>query len=107
MAVAVPTSVSALTEPSDRAVLALNQEREALSARINDWREPMGDEQLDALLDQLFAIEEYLYQLPCTSMARAVAKLGCLALSFDRGDRIDGTEEEVAAEIVAFLKGRL
>jgi len=102
----VGTAHSAEAGMSDAEVMRLDRERIELDRRTAEWREPMGEAQLDAMIDRLFEIEEQLYRLPCTTMARAVAKLGVLGLSFERGYRTDETEEAVCAEIVAFLKGR-
>jgi hypothetical protein len=68
------------------------------------WANTSGRDPSDAELAELFALEDELYFMPCTSMAAAVAKLTMVRLSFERGERTDETEAQVIADVIAYLR---
>jgi hypothetical protein len=59
------------------------------------WANTSGRDPSDAELAELFALEDELYFMPCTSMA---------GLSFERGERTDETEAQVIADVIAYLR---
>ena len=68
------------------------------------WANTSGRAPSEVELAELFALEDELYFMPCTSMAAAVAKLTMLRLSFERGERTDETETQVIADVIAYLR---
>lgn len=110
LAFAAPAALSAAAMPA-LAAAAASDDR-AFLAQLETWRryeaalnEASGA--ADADFSLLFELENRIYFQPCTSLGAAIAKLTMLGLSFDRGDRTDGTEEEVLAEILAYLRTRV
>lgn len=104
-ALALPAISAAQTAPSNDILLKIADWR-ALEDHINTDL-AMPDDRFGVALDRMTAMEDELYRLPCDSPAAAFAKLTILNLSFVRGRRCDETEEEVMAEVLGYLRGRI
>lgn len=82
--------------------------KEAVELRTQlDSNPPDTDEEAVEPLAKLWALEDYVCRAPLVTVADALARLGCVALLFERGPQTSGIDGEALASATAWLEANV